>query len=112
MTGEPHQRLKQARIKAGFTLAKDAAERHGWKPSTYAAHENGQNELRPKVAQRYAEAFKVTASWLLYGVGSPGSGLGVESKILGMQEADRQKALDAIDLVIRGLEKGGKPDKE
>lgn len=116
MKQEPHHRLKQAREKAGFTQAKDAAERYGWAPSTYTAHENGQNSLRAKVAQRYAEAFdrphfRVTAAWLLFGVDdSETSGLGIESKLLGMPKPTRQKALDAIDLVIRGLEKGDKPD--
>lgn len=64
--GEPNERLRQAR-KAKFTSARAAALRHGWKPSTYASHENGQTPLGAAAAKLYAKAFKVSASWLLYG---------------------------------------------
>lgn len=70
--GEPHERLRQAR-KAKFKSARAAAIRFGWTPSTYASHENGQTPLGAKAADVYAKAFKVTASWLLYGdVGTEG----------------------------------------
>lgn len=39
--------------------------RHGWVPSTYASHENGQTPVPRKTALAYAKAFKVDASWLL-----------------------------------------------
>ena len=60
-------RLKQAREKADFKSARSAALRHGWTPSTYAAHENGQNEFGPETAADYAKALKTTAAWLLTG---------------------------------------------
>ncbi|QOG20413.1 XRE family transcriptional regulator [Bradyrhizobium sp. SEMIA] len=59
------ERLRQARRKAGFSSAMAAAKKFGWPSSTYAAHENGQNEYSVDVAEKYARAFKVTASWLL-----------------------------------------------
>lgn len=63
--GTMGDRLRKARIDAGFKSARSAAQRHGWKESSYAAHENGQNEFGPDVADRYARAFRVSAAWLL-----------------------------------------------
>jgi len=60
-------RLRSARIKAGFKSARAAALKHGWTPSTYAAHENGQNEFDPATAAKYGKAFKVSAGWLMTG---------------------------------------------
>ena len=67
------QRLKYAREKAGIPSAMAAAKRFGWTPSTYAAHENGQNEFSVERAERYARAFKVSAGWLLSGQGEIGT---------------------------------------
>ncbi|MDA9521666.1 hypothetical protein XI06_15280 [Bradyrhizobium sp. CCBAU 11434] len=64
------ERLRAARKKAGFSSAMAAAKKFGWPASTYAAHENGQNEFSVDVAEKYARAFKVTASWLLTEEGS------------------------------------------
>lgn len=63
-------RLKAARLKAGYKSARGAALAMGWPPSSYAAHENGQNDFSPDDAERYARAFKTTAGWLLTGEGS------------------------------------------
>jgi SOS-response transcriptional repressor LexA len=41
--------------------------KHGWGVSTYAAHENGQNEFDPERAAMYGKAFKVSPGWLLTG---------------------------------------------
>lgn len=41
----------------------------GWKVSTYAAHENGQNEFDPATAREYAKAFGFEPLWLLLGEG-------------------------------------------
>lgn len=62
-------RLRAARIKAGHKSARGAAIKHNWPPSTYAAHENGQNEYGATEAETYAKAFKTSASWLLTGEG-------------------------------------------
>lgn len=64
--GEPWERLQQARRKAGFEQAVDAARAYGWSETTYTSHENGTRGLRPDVAARYAKAFKVSPEWLLY----------------------------------------------
>jgi phage repressor protein C with HTH and peptisase S24 domain len=63
------QRLRHAREAAGFKSASDAVERFGWRPSTYMAHENGQNGIRTEPALIYARAFGVEPGWLLTGVG-------------------------------------------
>lgn len=60
-------RLRQSRQAAGLTSARAAAMRHGWTISTYAAHENGQNDFDEKAAAKYARAYKVSAGWLLTG---------------------------------------------
>lgn len=61
------QRLKQAREDAGYESASDAARALGVSVSTYSAHENGQNGLKVKFAEKYARKFKVGQSWLLTG---------------------------------------------
>lgn len=60
-------RLRQARIQAGFKSARSAAIRFGWKPSTYASHENGQTPVPHEAAIAYAKAFKTSHVWLLTG---------------------------------------------
>lgn len=64
------ERLSLARKKAGFESARAAAQAFGWKESTYAAHENGQNGIKPDIASRYSRAFRVSPAWLLTGEGA------------------------------------------
>lgn len=65
------ERLRAARIAAGFDSATAAAAFHGWTPSTYTAHENGQNGFKVKQAVVYARAFKVSPEWLQFGANPP-----------------------------------------
>lgn len=68
--GAINDRLRQARIEAGFKSAAEAAKRFGWTPSTYSSHENGQTpDIKPDKAREYARAFKVSFAWLLTGEG-------------------------------------------
>lgn len=60
-------RLKQARIAAGFTSAMGAAKYFQWKPSTYASHENGSAKIRPFWAELYGTAFRVPPRWIMSG---------------------------------------------
>lgn len=62
-------RLKLARVKAGYDSARKAAIAFGWPTSTYGAHENGQNNFSPEEAEKYASAFDVDDAWLLTGRG-------------------------------------------
>ena len=64
-------RLRKARLAAKFRSARSAALRHGWTESTYAAHENGQNDFDEDAALKYARAYKVSAGWLLTGETPP-----------------------------------------
>lgn len=99
---EPKDRLVWAREQAGYAKATDAISAFGWHNSTYHAHENGQNGIKPKVAERYAAAFGVTPEWLLYGRGEPKGGKAVAD---GWHARVRQAALFAglseRDLVLK-----------
>lgn len=66
-----NERLKKARIAAGFETAKAAADRFNWKIETYRHHENGTGgrEVSKRLAPDYAKKFKVRVDWLLYGQG-------------------------------------------
>jgi hypothetical protein len=66
----PAGRLKTARLDARFDSAADAARAFGWPMATYTQHENGRRPLSRQAAPKYAKAFRVSASWLLYGDGS------------------------------------------
>jgi hypothetical protein len=66
-----HTRLRRARLVAGYGSARAAIERFGWKASTYRAHENGQNKFKVSDAGAYARAYRVSASWLLFGEQGP-----------------------------------------
>lgn len=59
------ERLRQARKKAGYDTAQDAADAFGWKVAGYRHHENGTRSFGADAAKKYARAFRVKAGWLL-----------------------------------------------
>lgn len=61
----PADRLRQARIKKGFSTAGDAAQAYGWNEHTYRSHENGNRSLPLSAARKYAAAFGTTPGFLL-----------------------------------------------
>lgn len=63
----PSERLKEARLRAGYKTAKAGAERVAIPYPTYAGHENGSRAYEPDDASRYARAFNVRREWLLFG---------------------------------------------
>ena len=69
----PDERLRIARLRAGFTTGKEAAEAMGIPVATYLGHENGSRGISAKRATQYSRKFKVPEVWLLYGTG-PGPG--------------------------------------
>lgn len=69
MPNSMNQRLKEARLKAGFRTATAAINEFEWSSSTYRAHENGQNGFKVDEAKLYGEAYRVSPSWLLLGEG-------------------------------------------
>lgn len=71
---DPAERLRIARLRAGFETGKEAAEAMGFPVSTYLAHENGSRGYPAPKAATYARKFKVPEVWLLYGTGpAPGA---------------------------------------
>jgi transcriptional regulator with XRE-family HTH domain len=61
----PNHQLISARLAAGFKTAAAAADRYGWRRSTYFAHENGQNQVTKDIAELYGYAFGVDPAWIL-----------------------------------------------
>lgn len=66
------ERLRRARIAAGYDGPKEAAESLGVSRSTYTQHENGTRGFTRKTAVQYAKKFKVSLDWLLDGRGPQG----------------------------------------
>lgn len=64
---ERAERLREARVKAGYRFASDAANALGIVASTYRAHENGQNDFELGEAEVYGRKFNVDPLWLLTG---------------------------------------------
>ena len=57
-------RLRQARLDAGYETAAAAAEAFGWNRNTYASNENGNAPFSYRKAKDYAAAFGVSTEWL------------------------------------------------
>lgn len=64
---EPFERLRKARVEAGYQSAADAARAFGWNEATYRSHENGVRGLLRSPAERYSKAFRKPVEWLLLG---------------------------------------------
>jgi len=65
----PADRLRRARVAAGFETAAAAAAALGVSQATYSQHENGIRGFPASKAEKYARRFRVTPEWLLYGRG-------------------------------------------
>ncbi len=63
----PGERLRTARIKAGYERAVHAAERIGIPPPTYTPHENGTRDFGREQCLQYATEFSVDPAWLMFG---------------------------------------------
>lgn len=82
---DPAERLRIARLRAGFETGKDAADAMGVPVSTYLGHENGSRGYPAKKAALYARKFKVREQWLLYGVGEgPGENGDQKAEIINI----------------------------
>lgn len=65
---DPRHRLRRAREAAGFKSPSDAAKAHrSINKNTIISNENGNRAISKKMAQTYADAFDVSAGWLIYG---------------------------------------------
>lgn len=60
-------RLRRARIAAGFGRATEAVRKFGWNYSRYMNYENGERSIPPKQAILFASAFSVTVDYIYYG---------------------------------------------
>jgi phage repressor protein C with HTH and peptisase S24 domain len=65
---EGFERLREARLKAGYATATEAAKAMGVPSTAYANHENGWRGI-DRAAPRYARFFRVSLEWLLTGNG-------------------------------------------
>ena len=63
---ETNERLRKARIAAGYESASDAARAFGWTVSTYLGHENGDRPISKKAGVKYAKALKIDPLSILY----------------------------------------------
>ena len=90
---ERHDRLRQARIAAGFERATDAAERFGWNANTYKSNENGAAPFSFKKAKDYAKAFGVRAEWLYDAAGPMKAADEATVRVIGRAGADTEGRL-------------------
>lgn len=63
----PGDRLRAARISAGYKSASSAALAVGMAESAYRSHENGANGYSAEQAQLYAKVFNTSPALLLFG---------------------------------------------
>ncbi|GEM_PF-2057288 len=97
---EPKDRLKEARIKAGFETPSDAARAlKEINKNTLISNENGNRPISRKAAEKYGELFGVDPGWILFGEGgSP------EDKISGATQIEamlrRIKGLNDQDILV------------
>jgi transcriptional regulator with XRE-family HTH domain len=61
------ERLRQARIRAGFQRAADAVRKFGWSYSRYMNYENGGRAIPPKQAILFASAYGVSVDFIYFG---------------------------------------------
>lgn len=67
---DAHDRLRDARIAAGFSSIAEAARRKNLHKQNLADQEAGRRGIGAEHAQQYGRAFNVRPEWLLFGVES------------------------------------------
>jgi len=94
----PKDRLKRARVDAGFETATDAAVklRHINK-NTLLSNENGNRAISRKMAQIYADAFNTTAGWILYGEDSATTTPVKQIRVEGVSQAGMFRDISLIE---------------
>lgn len=105
--GGKADRLRDARIKAGYDTARAAAEAMGINHGTYVHHENGTRDYRDHQAQRYARKFRVTPSYLLYGYIEAPKALAEQPVTAAPQPPLAVVSVRALHLVIAALAQTG-----
>lgn len=90
-------RLRLARVGAGFISAAAAIRRFGWVKSTTYCHENGLRGLTRHEAKKYARAYSVSIDWLLTGEGTPPDSVRNNLMVVfDMLSPERQRLLAGI----------------
>ena len=94
-------RLKEARERAGYESATDAAKDLGVSKDTYIQHESGIRGFKGR-AEDYAAKFKVSPEWLLWGKASAGRMAEIQELLGAIPEQRRNLA---EELVITTLDR-------
>lgn len=106
------ERLRWARLRAGFDQAKDAAESLAIKPGTYRTYEYppGENGREPPLSelQRISRKYKVNWIWIATGEGTPDEGVIVDERLAEVSqklgEVPEEKRDDAMSAVMGVLD--------
>lgn len=88
-------RLRAARIAAGYATAADAARALGEIPQNVRDHEAGRRNVTPEKAENYARLYKVPAAHLLFGEGHTSDS--------GVAENDNTRKVGIIGEVRAGM---------
>lgn len=83
---DAHDRLKRARLAAGYETAADAARAMGVPKPAYTHHENGTRGFVTN-GERYARFFRVSLEWLLTGRGEMKGAGDVPIPVMGVVTA-------------------------
>lgn len=102
-------RLRKARIDAGFAKASEAVRHFGWVKSTYIAHENGQNDFDPEQAEIYGKAYRRASEWLLLGKeADPPQSPGIDRQLMQLPPDASKALIDRFNALIEGVRLGRK----
>ena len=100
-------RLKEARERAGYESATDAAKDLGVSKDTYIQHESGIRGFKAR-AEDYAAKLKVSPEWLLWGKPSPGRMAEIQNLLGAIPEQRRALAEDLVITTLDRLLKEGR----
>lgn len=109
---EPHERLKWARIGAGFPTARAAAESLGMMENTYSAYERAPDKskataLDHQAAMKFGKKFKVSWTWLLVREGTPFTVPMTEpqrrvlEKMASVEPAEQERTAEMVETLLR-----------
>jgi len=100
-----HQRLKAARVAAGYSSVADAARAFGWNVNTTASNENGNRTYSRVGAEKYARAYHVSLEWLLTGRGSMKSAAPESAEIIDIWSRIPKSSREAARIMLESLAK-------
>lgn len=102
--GAQGERLKKARVAAGYANAADFAKLMKIHPTTYRAYEAGQNGFA-KLAYRFADKLDVPVKWLLEG--GPDQRRAVEPQGDDLEQTAKELGLALVPQLELGYSMGG-----